>query len=86
MYFTKYVELLDGEYYYPLVGVLSIPEGMEVGDGPELSWNDIILADWYTLEFSNVWNEIGYDWKEYDFESKEYSIDVDRCFAIITAN
>jgi len=63
-----------------------MPEGMEVCDAPELSWNQILVADWDTLEFSTAWNEIGYDWKEYDFESAEYSIDNERCFAIRTAN
>jgi hypothetical protein len=86
LYFTKYIELLDEAYYYPAVGVLSMPEGMEVCDAPELSWNQILVADWDTLEFSTAWNEIGYDWKEYDFESAEYSIDNERCFAIRTAN
>ena len=86
LYFTKYIELLDEEYYYPVVGVLSVPEGMEIFDSPELNFNQILLADWDTLEFSTAWNEIGYDWKAYDFESKEYSIDNERCFAIRTAN
>ena len=86
LYFTKYIELLDEAYYYPVVGVLSMPEGMEVLDDPALSWNQILVADWDTLEFSTAWNEIGYDWKAYDFESAEYSIDQERCFAIRTAN
>jgi len=84
LYFTKYIELLDEAYYYPVVGVLSMPDGMEVFDSPELNFNQILIADWDTLEFSTSWNEIGYDWKAYDFESKEYSIDNERCFAIRT--
>ena len=86
LYFTKYIELLDDAYYYPVVGVLSLPEGMEVLDAPELSWDQLLVADWDTLEFSTAWNEIGYDWKAYDFENAEYSIDNERCFAIRTAN
>jgi len=85
LYFTKYIELVE-EIDYPVVGVLSVPEGMEIFDYPELSWDQLLVADWNTLEFSTAWNEIGYDWKAYDFENAEYSIDNERCFAIRTAN
>ena len=85
LHFTKYIELFDEDYYYPVVGVLSIPEGIQVSDSPELNFNQILLADWDTLEFSNAWNEIGYDWKIYDFETNEYFIDNERCFAIRTS-
>ena len=85
LYFTKYIELFDEDYYYPVVGVQSIPEGIQVSDSPDFSFSQILLADWDTLEFSNAWNEIGYDWKYYDFETEQYTINSERCFAIRTS-
>ena len=84
--FTRYTEILNDTIGYQVVGVLSPPSGMYISDNPQHTFEEIKTADWDTLSFTPFWNEIGYDWKFYDFDAEEYSVDSERCFAILCSD
>ena len=84
LYFARYTEYLNGETYYLVTGVLGVPEGLQVIDSLELSFEDLMHSDWADFEFSESWGAIGYDWKWYDFDTSEYLIDTERYFGVRT--
>jgi len=77
--FSGYTEVFDyegGPLPYLVTGVLSIPEGTQVYDaGTDQNWDDLFNSDWDSMEFTDHWNTIGYDWKTYSLELGEYSVD-----------
>ncbi len=80
--FTRYTVLIDEETNYQVVGILSPPSGTMVSENSQFSFNEVKEAKWDTLAFIGLWNEIGYDWKVYDMDEGEYTVDTERIFAI----
>jgi len=81
--FTRYTVLIDKETNYQVVGILSPRFGTQVSENSQYSFEEVGNADWDTLAFTGLWNEIGYDWKVYDMDEGEYTVDTERSFAII---
>ena len=80
--FTRYTVLIDEETNYQVVGVLSPPTGTMVSENSKFSFDEVKIADWDTLSFTGLWNEIGYDWKVYDMDEGEYTVDTERSYAV----
>ena len=85
LYITRYTEYLNGETYYLVSGVLGVPEGSLAIDNADLGLEELMQADWDTLDLSSDWGAIGYDWKYYDFDTEEYLVDTERYFGVRTA-
>ena len=50
------------------------------------NWNSFQYADALQLPFNKNWNEIGYDWKEYDQNAGRYTIVPNRFYILKTKN
>ena len=81
---TQYMELLDGEIPYLVVGILTPTSRVSVYETSNVDWDLWKTNDWTALEFSEAWNTIGYDWKSYDLSTGAYEIDFDKLFCIKT--
>ena len=81
---TQYMELLDGEIPYLVVGILTPTNRVSVYETSNVDWDLWKTNDWTVLEFSEAWNTIGYDWKSYDLSTGAYEIDFDKIFCIQT--
>jgi hypothetical protein len=85
--FTQYMTLLDGETDYLVTGVLTNIHETSTIDDELLVWEDV--SDDYNVEyqiFNRLFDNIGYDWKTYSFDSGMYEINTDRIYLIKTQN
>lgn len=75
--FSRYATILftnEGEPYdYNVVGVLLNPFKLQAAE-TDLNYDDIVLSDTSLVELSTISDEIGYDWKYYDFDNGSYTI------------
>jgi hypothetical protein len=84
--FTQYTALLDGTTSYLVTGVLTPNPAVQVCDlgrlSSEAALDAVLDANWDSLQWSQQWNAIGYDWKTYDFDLASYTVDAERHYAI----
>jgi len=81
---TQYMELLDGEIPYLVVGILTPTQRVRVFETDEVDWDTWKTNSWDELVFSSSWNAIGYDWKIFDLSTSSYSVDFDKLYCIRT--
>ena len=83
MLFTQYTEIFEqGALPYLVTGVLINREGYEVAETDSVKFSDIDLTYANQLEYSQAIDIIGYDWKEYNFDTGIYEIYSDQNFVI----
>ena len=89
--FTTYKEAIPDAngliFDYVIRGALINPNKISVVqlDG-NVNWNNFRYADALQLPFNKNWNEIGYDWKEYDQTAGRYTIVPNRYYILKTIN
>ncbi|MDC0854227.1 HmuY family protein [Flavobacteriales bacterium] len=81
---TQYMELLDGEIPYLVVGLLTPTDRVQVYETREVDWETWKTNSWDDLEFSPEWNAIGYDWKIFDLSTSAYTVDYDKLYCVRT--
>lgn len=82
--FTQYTHLFyEPEIqYYQVTGVLHNSYKTRVAKLSGKVFNEIELADTTNAPFSNRRNKIGYDWKVFDLNNNNYTVDVKNCYII----
>lgn len=81
---TQYMELLDEEIPYLVVGILTPTERVQVFETSNVDWEVWKTNSWEDLDFSSEWNAIGFDWKTFDLSTSSYTVDFDRLYCIKT--
>lgn len=81
---TQYMELLDGEIPYLVVGLLTPTDRVRVYETSNVDWEIWKTNSWEDLDFSGDWNAIGFDWKTFDLSTSSYTIDFDKLYCIRT--
>ncbi len=81
---TQYMELLDGEIPYLVVGILTPTDRVRVFETSGADWDEWKINNWDGLEFSSDWNAIGFDWKTFNLGTSSYTIDLDKLYCIQT--
>ncbi len=81
--FTTYTHLfLDPLQYYQVTGVLTNSYKTRVGRLPKKTFSSVSLADTLSCRFSSARNVIGYDWKDFNLEKNEYTVNLNLCYII----
>lgn len=81
--FTNYTHLfLDPYQYYQVSGVLTNSYRTRVARLPNRNFTEISLRDTIGAPFSTARNAIGYDWKVFNLEKNQYTVDVRLCYLI----
>jgi hypothetical protein len=85
--FTQYTHIFEGNPPTPYLvsGALSNRYMVDVAEVFDKDFSEITLEDATIYPFSKDINTIGYDWKEYSFNSGGYSIFSDKNYLIKTA-
>jgi len=82
--FLKYIADLGGGFYYPVTGCLSNKNtSVQEVDG---LFDPFYESDFSSELMSDLADEIGYDWKDYDMELGVYNVADDRCYFISEEN
>jgi hypothetical protein len=88
LYFTQYTTLFeteDGEpFEYLVTGVLSHAEGVRVLQPQDGDWEHWKEVEWNPQEWSEDWDIIGWDWKDYNITEGSYTIFSDVVYCIAT--
>jgi hypothetical protein len=76
--FTQYIHVFydeDPALPYLVTGVLSNPERVEVAElDSMITWENISLSDAEGVNYSKNVNVIGYDWKDYSFDTRGFTV------------
>ncbi len=85
--FTQYTH----QFYVPFLpymvsGVLVDGTSTRVARIPEATFENITLSDTLQYPFSTRRDIIGFDWKEYSFETSSYTVDPYLCYIVHTRN
>ena len=80
--FTKYLEVFTGFGPYGVTGVIINRNNTEVAIDTINDFNEISYELIQQYNFNSGLNSIGYDWKEYDFNSSSYILDVTKNYII----
>ncbi len=83
--FTSYTHVFDAHTPYLVTGVISNRAGVRVKPISDKSFADITYVDYLSSNFNNFINNIGYNWKVYDFDNSVYVVDMSQNFVIETA-
>lgn len=83
--FTSYCHVFDAHTPYSVVGVLSNRYGVKVQE-VSIPFADLKYSDVHDANFPDRINVIGYDWKTYDFDHGNYTVNSSRTFVVKTVN
>lgn len=83
--FTSYCHVFDSHTPYSVVGVLSNRYGVKVQE-VSIPFADLKYSDIQDANFPSRINVIGYDWKVYDFDNGNYTVNSNRTFVVKTVN
>ena len=82
--FTQYTHIFQGNPPIPylVTGVLTNRNNVEVATVFDKEFTSITLADVDNYSFLTTINQIGYDWKEYSFNTSSYTVFSDKNYII----
>ncbi|MBN2745388.1 MAG: HmuY family protein [Bacteroidales bacterium] len=84
--FCQYTDILrtdaGEDYPYLVTGVLVNQNGVQSGINHDLSFDNITMADLPAFDLTTQENNIGYEWKWYDFNAGYYSVLSDINYAV----
>lgn len=81
----QYTHLFHNPYTpYVVTGVLSNRNGVEVAEVFDKAFADISIADIDNYSFTNAIDEIGYDWKTYNFDAGGFITHPEKNFIVKT--
>lgn len=83
--FTSYTHVFDAHTPYLVTGVISNRHGVKVKPIKTKPFADISYVDYLSANFDSKVNNIGYNWKTYDFDNGLYVVDMAQIFMIETA-
>lgn len=82
--FTTYTHVFDAHTPYLVTGVISNRFGVRVKPVNTKSFAAITYVDYLASSFDKKINNIGYNWKTYDFDNSIYTVDMSQNFIIET--
>lgn len=85
--FTQYTYTFQNPYQpYLVTGVLINPTNVLVGKLTERNFAEVSIADTSFALLSNKWDAIGYDWKEFNFNTNKFTVEPNTIFIIKDQN
>ncbi len=83
LFSNHYHKFSNLPYPFVLTQVLINKEnGVKVAENNDANFKEIVLADTSKYEFTNYWDEIGYDWKIRNGQDNSFTIDTNKYFII----
>lgn len=84
---TRYTHIFrDFDLPYLVVGALTDGRTVRVAMVPDASFDAVQLADTLLYPFTTSRDAIGYDWKDYSFDTNAYEVDVRRVYIVRSAD